>query len=105
VDDASLREVIRYLQQHFPGASIELLSHAATASEHGFKLRGAAGGDLFIRDSLFQDYPADRVFQRLQVLQVAEALRSAAGKRRVIVTRDAVRVETYVPRPKRRKAE
>jgi hypothetical protein len=76
-----------------------------TASEHGFKLRGEVNGELFMRDSFFQDHPPDRVFQRLQLLQVAESLRSAAGRRRVVVTDAGVRSETYVPRPKRRKRE
>ena len=102
MNDASLREVIRYLSKHFPRLSIEP-SHMLTATDHGFRLRGEFNGDLLIRDSFFQDHPADRVFQRLEKLQVAESLRSAAGKRRVVVTPDAVRVETYVPRPKRRK--
>jgi hypothetical protein len=102
MDDASLGEVIRYLQQHFPGLSIES-SHMQMAAEHGFKLRGELHGDLFIRESFFQGHPADRVFRELQRLQVAEALRSAAGKRRVVVTVTGVRIETFVPRPKQRK--
>ena len=93
MDDASLREVIRYLSKHFPRLSIEP-SHMLTATEHGFRLRGVVNGDLLIRDSFFHDYPADQVFQKLEMLQVAESLRSAAGKRRVVVTADAVRVET-----------
>src|SRR5262245_36061865 len=104
MDDASLGEVIRYLNQHFPRLSIES-SRLLTASEHGFKLRGDVNGDLVIRDSFFQDHPAERVFQRLHMLRVAESLRSAQGKRRVVVTPNAVRVETYVPRSRRRKRE
>jgi hypothetical protein len=104
MDDASLREVIRYLNSNFLRLTIEL-RHVLAANEHGFKLRGEVNGELFIRDSFFQDLPPDRVFQRLQSLQVAEALRSAAGKRRVVVTATGLRSETYVPRPKRQKRE
>jgi len=43
MDDASLREVIRYLSKHFPRLSIEP-SHMLTATEHGFRLRGEVNG-------------------------------------------------------------
>ena len=102
MDDASAQEVIRYLKQHLHLASIER-SHTLTASEHWFTLRGEVNGELFILESCFEDCPAERIFQRLQTLQVAEALRAAAGKRRVVVTPTKVRYEDYSVRPKRRR--
>ncbi len=102
MDDASLREVLRYLKEHFPRLSIES-SHALTATEHWFKLRGEVNGDLFIRDGFFRDYPAERVFQRLHILQAAEAVRASAGRRRVVVTPSGVRYEAYPVRRRRRK--
>jgi len=102
MDDTSLREVIRYLKEHFPRLSIES-SQTQTATEHWFKLRGEVNGELFILDAFFRDYPAERVFQRLYILQVAEALRAAVGKRRVVVTPSGVRHEAYPVRRKRRK--
>lgn len=102
MDDASLSEVTRYLARHFPRLSIES-SHTFAATELGFKLRGEVNGDLFIVDSFFRHYPAERVFKALEMLRVADALRSAGGRRRVVVTATAVRAETYMPRPKRRK--
>lgn len=102
MDDASAEEVVRYLNRHLHLATIER-SHTLTASEHWFRLRGEVNGELFVLESCFEDWPAERVFQRLQALQVAEALRAAAGKRRVVVTPTKVRYEDYSVRPKRRR--
>ena len=104
MDNESLSEVTRYLTRHFRRLSIET-GHALAGSPLGFKLRGDVNGELYIADSFFNEYPAPRVFDALDLLRVADALRSAAGRRRVVVTASAVRSETYVPRQKRRSRE
>ena len=104
MDDDSLSEVTRYLSRNFPRLTIES-SRMLAGSEQGFKLRGEVNGELYIVESFFREYPAPRVFEALELLRVAEALRSAAGRRRVVVTPSAVRSETFVPRPKRRSRE
>ena len=104
MDDDSLNEVTRYLTRSFPRLTIEA-SRMLAGTEQGFKLRGEVNGELFIVESFFREYPAPRVFEALDTLRVAEALRSAAGRRRVVVTASAVRSETFVPKPKRRRRE
>src|SRR5437867_3608329 len=99
MDDDSEDEVVRYLTEHLRLASIEP-SHLANASEHWFKLRGEVNGELFILETFFQDCPAEHVFQRLQGLRVADSLRAAAGKKRVVVTPTEVKHEMYMPRRK-----
>jgi hypothetical protein len=104
MDDASAQEVVKYLKQHLRLASVEP-SHMLTATEHWFKLRGEVNGELYILETFFQDCPAERIVQRLQSLRVADSLRAAAGKRRVIVSSTGVRHEAYAVRRKRRRPQ
>ncbi len=104
MDDASAQEVVKYLKQQLRLASIEP-SHTPNASEHWFRLRGEVNGELYILETFFQQCPADRIVQRLEDFRVADSLRAAAGKRRVVVTSTGVRHEAYVFRRRRRRTE
>jgi hypothetical protein len=98
MDDASLREVIRYLNSNFLRLTIEL-RHVLAANEHGFKLRGEVNGELFIRDSFLGVRRAAGAVFTYGVPR--ESFPRTTRSKSALLIRDDVLVEIAVRRGKR----